>query len=40
MALGPMGYALGWTPIVRNSIRRQAAEQLDEFLAAEPVGSA
>jgi ketosteroid isomerase-like protein len=40
MALGPMGYALGWTPIVRNSIRRQAAEQLDEFLAGEPVGSA
>ena len=40
MALGPLGLILGWTPIVRNSIRRQASEQLDAYLADEPVESA
>ncbi len=40
MALGPLGLVLGWTPIVKGSIRRQAGEQLEEFLAAEPVASA
>lgn len=31
MALGPLGIALGWTPIVRNQVRKQAAAQLDRF---------
>ncbi len=33
MALGPMGMALGWTPIVRNQVRTQARRQLERFLA-------
>src|SRR5262245_28467462 len=28
-ALGPTGLLLGWTPIVKNAVRRQAAAQLD-----------
>jgi ketosteroid isomerase-like protein len=28
MALGPVGVALGWTPIVKNQVRSQAAAQL------------
>lgn len=35
MALGPAGTLLGWTPIVRNQVRAQAASQLRKFLAAE-----
>lgn len=31
MALGPLGTALGWTPIVKNQVRRQAAAQLQRF---------
>ncbi len=31
MALGPAGIALGWTPFVRNQVRRQAAAQLRRF---------
>jgi ketosteroid isomerase-like protein len=34
-ALGPMGAALGWTPIVRGSVRRKAQAGLDQFLARE-----
>jgi ketosteroid isomerase-like protein len=33
-ALGVPGTLLGWTPIVRNGVRKQARESLDEFLAA------
>jgi ketosteroid isomerase-like protein len=33
-ALGPVGLLLGWTPIVRRAVRRQAAEQLDAWTAA------
>jgi hypothetical protein len=33
-ALGPMGLFLGWTPIVRGAVRRQAAEQLAAWSAA------
>ncbi|MGI8920064.1 MAG: nuclear transport factor 2 family protein [Solirubrobacteraceae bacterium] len=32
-ALGPVGLALGWTPIVRAKVQRQARAGLDEFLA-------
>jgi ketosteroid isomerase-like protein len=32
-ALGPVGLALGWTPILRGNVQRQARSQLDEFLA-------
>ncbi len=33
-ALGPAGLVLGWTPIVRNAVRRQAADQLEAWTAA------
>ena len=33
-ALGPAGLALGWTPLLRAKVRRQAREQLDRFLAS------
>ena len=32
-ALGPVGVALGWTPVVQGRIRREARAGLDEFLA-------
>jgi ketosteroid isomerase-like protein len=31
-ALGPPGLALGWTPIIRGKVQRQARAGLDEFL--------
>lgn len=31
MALGPLGVALGWTPIVKNQVRAQARRQLERF---------
>lgn len=31
-ALGPAGLALGWTPILRAKVQRQARAGLDEFL--------
>ena len=31
MALGPVGLALGWTPIVKNQVRQQADAQLRRF---------
>ena len=31
MALGPSGVFLGWTPIVRNAVRKQAADGLEAF---------
>lgn len=31
MALGPLGTVLGWTPIVQNQVRAQAAAQLRRF---------
>jgi hypothetical protein len=34
-ALGPVGLLLGWTPIVRGKVQRQARAQLDDFLARE-----
>jgi ketosteroid isomerase-like protein len=32
-ALGPAGLALGWTPILRAKVQRQARAGLDEFLS-------
>jgi len=32
MALGPTGYLLGWTPMVRSAIRRQANKGLDHWI--------
>ncbi|MDX6286671.1 MAG: hypothetical protein QOG53_2156 [Frankiales bacterium] len=31
-ALGPVGLALGWTPIVRSSVQKKARAGLDEFI--------
>ena len=31
MALGPIGTALGWTPIMKNQVRQQAGAQLRRF---------
>lgn len=35
MALGPLGTLLGWTPIVQNQVRAQAAAQLKRFRAGQ-----
>lgn len=32
MALGPAGLILGWTPILRNKVRQQAATRLHKFM--------
>jgi ketosteroid isomerase-like protein len=32
-ALGPAGVVLGWTPFLRAAVRRQAADQLEAWLA-------
>jgi hypothetical protein len=32
-ALGTSGKLLGWTPIVRNAVRKRARASLDKFLA-------
>jgi len=34
-ALGPVGVALGWTPVVQGKVRREARAGLDEFMAAD-----
>ncbi len=34
-ALGPIGIVLGWTPLVRNRVRREARASLERFLATE-----
>lgn len=34
MALGPAGSLLGWTPIVRNKVQRQARGRLAKFMNA------
>lgn len=34
MALGPTGVLLGWTPIIRNTVRQKAARQLANYRAA------
>ncbi len=32
MALGPTGFLLGWTPLLKNKIRQQAAKNLEKFI--------
>ena len=34
-ALGPAGLVLGWTPLLRSTVRRRARASLDEFIARE-----
>ena len=34
-ALGTPGLLLGWTPMLRSTVRRRAREALDEFMAGE-----
>ena len=38
-ALGTAGLLLGWTPILRSSVRRRARAGLDEFMAGEAPAS-
>ncbi len=33
MALGPVGAVLGWSPIVRNKVRSEAAHGLEQYRA-------
>ena len=33
MALGPTGLLLGWTPMLRNTVRKTAGRQLQKYLA-------
>jgi hypothetical protein len=37
-ALGPTGLLLGWTPMVKNKVRRTAAKNLDAFIAKNQLG--
>ena len=37
-ALGPAGLALGWTPILRSKVQKEARSGLDEFLAGSASG--
>lgn len=39
-ALGPVGLLLGWTPIVRNKVRAQAAKALERYIAEHGAGGA
>jgi limonene-1,2-epoxide hydrolase len=32
MALGPTGLLLGWSPLVKNKVQRQAAKNLENFI--------
>ncbi len=32
MALGPAGLLLGWSPLLKNRIRKQAAKNLDRYM--------
>jgi hypothetical protein len=34
LALGPAGLLLGWTPLVRKKVQKQAAERLAKFMSA------
>ena len=39
-ALGPPGLLLGWTPIVRGRVQKEARAGLDEFMAGDGAGAA
>lgn len=32
MALGPVGIILGWSPLVKNKVQKQAAKNLERFM--------
>jgi len=34
-AIGPVGFLLGWTPMIQGRIRSQARQGLEEFMAAD-----
>ena len=36
MALGPAGWALGWTPLLQRQVQRTAQRRLERFVAAHP----
>lgn len=36
MALGPMGWLLGWTPMLQNQVQRTAEKHLERFIASHP----
>lgn len=36
MALGPMGWAFGWTPFLRRRVQRTAQQRLERFIASHP----
>ncbi|MDD5368808.1 MAG: nuclear transport factor 2 family protein [Anaerolineaceae bacterium] len=36
MALGPIGWTLGWTPVVRQQVQTTAQKRLDRFIASHP----
>ena len=36
MALGTPGLLLGWTPLLKNAVRKQLAKTLDQFIAEHP----
>ena len=38
MAIGPAGFLLGWTPILRNKVRDQAGSQLRKFMKKHSLG--
>ena len=37
-ALGPVGWLLGWSPIVKNKVRRTAGGQLERWCASRGIG--
>ncbi|CAB5108661.1 hypothetical protein D3OALGA1CA_3589 [Olavius algarvensis associated proteobacterium Delta 3] len=37
MALGPVGLILGWSPLIRNYVRKQASKNLELFMATSDV---
>ena len=34
MALGPVGFVLGWTPLLRKKVQNQAREKLAKFMSS------
>lgn len=40
MALGPVGFLLGWTPMLRRKVRSQARQGLDKWMARSVVQEA
>lgn len=36
MALGPMGYLLGWSPMIQNKVRKTAMGNLKSFIQKHP----